>query len=46
MEKFINQFTTIPKKFVKDFYAIAKEDYKDNEKVIDLEIVCQWLKQQ
>lgn len=43
MEKFINQFTTIPKKFIKDFYAIAKEDYKENEKVIDFEIVCEWL---
>lgn len=43
MEKFLNQFTTIPKKFVKDFYAIAKENYNGNEKIINFEIVCKWL---
>jgi phage anti-repressor protein len=43
MENFINQFTTIPKKFIKDFYAIAKEDYSENEKVINFEVVCDWL---
>jgi hypothetical protein len=44
MEKFICKFTTIPNKFIKDFYEIAKEDYKENEKVIKFEIVCEWLK--
>lgn len=43
LEKFLNQFTTIPKKFIKDFYTISKENYKENEKVINFEKVSEWL---
>ena len=37
------QFSTIPHKFVKDFFIIAKEEYTDNEIIINFEIICEWL---
>lgn len=43
MDKFLNQFSTLPKKFVNDFYVIAKEEYTDNELIINFELICDWL---
>jgi hypothetical protein len=43
MEQFLMQFSTIPHKFVKDFFIIAKEEYTDNEIIINFEIICEWL---
>jgi len=43
MEDFLKKFSTIPKNFIKDFFIIAKEEYSDNELIIDFDIVCKWL---
>ena len=43
MEQFLKQFSTIPNDFIIDFYVIAKEEYTDNEIVINFDIVCKWL---
>lgn len=43
MEEFLNKFSTIPKKFLSDFYFITKETYKENELVVDFDIVIKWL---
>ncbi len=43
MEKFLCQFSTLPKKFIKDFFIIAKEEYNDTECVIDFDAMCAWL---
>jgi phage anti-repressor protein len=43
MEHFLKQFSTIPHDFIKDFYIIAKEEYTDNEIIIEFESVCKWL---
>jgi len=43
MEDFLKQFSTIPHNFITDFFMIAKEEYTDNELIIDLELVCKWL---
>ena len=44
-EKFINKYSFVNSKFVKDFYNIIKEDYieKYNEFLIDAEILRKWL---
>jgi phage anti-repressor protein len=44
MEDFLYKFSTLPKDFIKDFFIVAKEEYEDNEIIIDFEIVCKWLK--
>jgi hypothetical protein len=28
---------------MKDFFIIAKEEYSDNELIIDFDIMCKWL---
>jgi phage anti-repressor protein len=43
MELFLRKFSTLPKQFIKDFFIIAKEEYSDNEIIIDFNIVCEWL---
>ena len=43
MEEFLMTFSTLPKKFIKDFYMIAKEKYTDNEFIIDIELIVNWL---
>jgi phage anti-repressor protein len=43
MEHFLKQFSTIPHDFITDFFIIAKEEYTDNEIIINFEIVCKWL---
>lgn len=43
MEAFLKQFSIIPEEFINDFFMIAKEDYLDNELIIDFEIICKWL---
>ena len=45
-ETFINKYSFVNSKFVKDFYNIIKEDYIEryNEFLIDSEILRKWLK--
>ena len=45
-ETFINKFSFVNSKFVKDFFNIIKEDYIEryNEFLIDSEILREWLK--
>ena len=43
MEQFLRQFSTIPHDFISDFFIIAKEQYTDNEIIINFDIVCKWL---
>lgn len=43
MEQFLLKFSTLPKNFVKDFYSIAMEEYRDDELIIDFSAVCKWL---
>jgi phage anti-repressor protein len=43
MEEFLKQFSTIPHQFITDFFVIAKEEYSENELVINFEIVYNWL---
>jgi phage anti-repressor protein len=43
MENFLYKFSSIPKKFIKDFYVIAKEEYLESEKSIDFDVICEWL---
>jgi hypothetical protein len=44
-ETFINKYSFVNSKFVKDFYNIIKEDYIEryNEFLIDSEILRKWL---
>lgn len=44
MEDFLRKFSSIPSKFISDFYTIANEDYSENEISIDFVVVCKWLK--
>ena len=44
MENFLKQFSTIPHEFITDFFIIAKEEYYDNEIIINLDNVSKWLK--
>ncbi len=43
MEQFLKQFSTIPHDFISDFFIIAKEEYTDNEIIINFDVVCKWL---
>ena len=43
MEQFLKQFSKIPRNFITDFYIIAKEEYMDDEIIIDFDIICKWL---
>jgi phage anti-repressor protein len=43
LEQFLKQFSTIPHDFISDFFVIAKEEYTDNEIIINFDIVCKWL---
>ena len=45
-QEFINKYSFVNSKFVKDFYNIIKEDYIEryNEFLIDSEILRAWLK--
>lgn len=43
MEHFLKQFSTLPHNFITDFYVIAKEEYTDNEIIINFDLVCKWL---
>ena len=44
-QAFINKYSLVSAKFVKDFFNIIKEDYieKYNEFLIDSEILRKWL---
>jgi phage anti-repressor protein len=43
MEQFLKQFSTLPPDFITDFFIIAKEEYMDNEIIIDFSHVAKWL---
>lgn len=43
MENFLRTYSTIPKKFIDDFFIITKESYGDTEIIIDFDTVCEWL---
>jgi phage anti-repressor protein len=43
MNNFLTQFSTLPKKFIDDFFMIAKENYSDNDIIINFDVVCDWL---
>jgi phage anti-repressor protein len=43
LEQFLKQFSTIPHDFISDFFIIAKEEYTDNEIIINFDVVCKWL---
>jgi phage anti-repressor protein len=43
MERFLKRFSTLPHKFISDFYVIAKEEYSENEIIINFDKICNWL---
>jgi len=43
MDKFLKKFSTIPHKFINGFYEITKEEYDNNEIIIDFDKVYKWL---
>ena len=43
MEKFLIKYSNVPKKFIDDFFNIAKEEYIDNIPSINLDKVSSWL---
>ena len=43
IEQFLRQLSTLPLDFISDFYIIAKEEYTDNEIIINFDTVCKWL---
>lgn len=43
MEEFLKKFSTIPHKFITDFFIIAKEEYNDSEPIINLDTIALWL---
>lgn len=43
MEKFLKQFSNLPNKFIDDFYVIAKEEYNEDELIINFDSVYVWL---
>lgn len=43
MENFLSQFSTLPKKFVNDFFIICREEYDNSDIIINFDIVCEWL---
>jgi phage anti-repressor protein len=43
MEIFISKHTTLPKKFIKDFFFITEKTHSDTEIVVNFDVVTQWL---
>ena len=43
MEIFLIKYSTLPKKFIKDFFFIAKENYIETDIIIDFNLICEWL---
>lgn len=43
MEKFVRKYTSVPKKFIDDFFYISNENYRNNDLVIKFELVYEWL---
>lgn len=43
MEDFIRKFSTVPTKFINDFFNISKEYYNDNDFNINFDLVVKWL---
>jgi len=43
MEQFLKKFSNLPIEFIEDFFIIAKENYLDNEIIINFDIIVKWL---
>ena len=43
MENFIRKFSSIPTKFIDDFFNIAKENYNKNDFMVNFDLVYDWL---
>lgn len=43
MEDFLKKYSNLPKDFIRDFYNITKEEYADDQFIIDFDIVYKWL---
>jgi uncharacterized protein (DUF362 family) len=43
INKFIETYTTLPKKFIDDFYMLCNSQYSTNSIVINFEPVYKWL---
>ncbi len=43
MEQFLIRFSTLPKKFIHDFFIISKEEYNGIDIIINFDIICEWL---
>lgn len=43
MEKFVQKYSDVPNKFIKDFFNISKEHYNDNDFIINFKNVVKWL---
>ena len=43
MEEFIKKYTTLPEKFITDFFIISKEEYDKKEWILDFDLVVKWL---
>jgi phage anti-repressor protein len=43
LQAYLKKFSTISNKFIDDFFSLYQYDTKDNEFVIDLEVLAKWL---
>jgi len=43
MEKFLQTYSTIPQKFIQDFFIIVDESYNETDIIINFDTVCLWL---
>jgi hypothetical protein len=43
MDKFLKKYSNIPIEFIDDFYSIVKEEYNNNEIIINFDIIVKWL---
>ena len=43
MQDFLKKYSTVPNEFIDDFFNIAKEDYIDDDLIIDFDVVVKWL---
>jgi phage anti-repressor protein len=44
MEKFIKEYTTLPEKFINDFFFITNKSHNETDIIIKFDIVVSWLK--
>jgi len=43
MISFLKKYSSVPERFINDFFSITGEKYVENELVIDFNIVAKWL---